>query len=441
MPVTMSSNPVVRILVLCILYCAQGIPHGFVTYALVAWLVEQGVETAGVALITGAAVMPWSFKWAWGPVVDRYQIARYGRRRPWIIFAQCLMIGSALTLTVIPDPAGALMAVATVVFIHNLFSGLQDVSVDALAVDLLKPEERGRANGLMYGSKYLGTAIGAAGLGSVLAESGGSLLPAVLLMCLMLALIMCVPLLVRERPGERLLPLVTPATGHLVDSVEQVEEVSENPSVWRLMTRLFRAFGRRNTLLAAILGLLIWVPNGMVYPISMPLLINDLGWTQASYTGLTGTWGLAAGLGCSVLGGFLADLVGARRLAGGAALVLGGLLAWFALAPLSMWENTTLIGIWLVAEQGVQGALSVSLFAIFMSVSWRIVAATQFTAYMALLNLSYTAGNTMSPWLEPLGVRPVYLLAAVVQISVLLVLPFCRPSRPEDQTIERPTGG
>ena len=68
------------------------------------------------------------------------------------------------------------------------------------------------------------------------------------------------------------------------------------------------------------------------------------------------------------------------------------------------------------------------------------VAATQFTAYMALLNLSYTAGNTMSPWLEPLGVRPVYLLAAVVQISVLLVLPFCRPSRPEDQTIARPTG-
>ena len=89
---TMSGNPFLRIVVLCILYCAQGIPHGFITYTLVAWLVEQGTDTKGVALIAGASVLPWSFKWAWGPVVDRYQIPEYGRRRPWIIFAQCLMM-------------------------------------------------------------------------------------------------------------------------------------------------------------------------------------------------------------------------------------------------------------------------------------------------------------------------------------------------------------
>jgi PAT family beta-lactamase induction signal transducer AmpG len=426
-PLTMSTNPILRIVVLCILYCAQGIPHGFVTYALIAWLVEQGTDTAGVALIAGASVLPWSFKWAWGPVVDRFQFIEYGKRRPWIIFAQMLMIATALMLALVPDPVQAIMALATVIFIHNVFSGLQDVAVDALAVDLLKPEERGRANGLMYGSKYGGTAIGAAGLGAILATEG--LVPAVLMMMGMLALIMCVPLFVRERPGERLLPMATPETGHLVEKLPASEEHSENASVGELLLRLFRAFGKRNTLLAAVLGLLIWIPNGLVYPVGMTLFINDLDWTQQEYTAVTGTWGLAAGLICSVLGGFVADLIGARTLAGISAVALGALLAWFGLAPDAMWENKTVISVYLVAEQGIQGALNVSLFAIFMSVSWRVVAATQFTAYMALLNLSYSAGNAASPWIEPIGVRNVFLVAAVVQILVLPVLPFCSPWR------------
>ena len=53
------------------------------------------------------------------------------------------------------------------IFAHNVFSAMQDVSVDALAVDLLREGERGRANGLMSGSKFAGTLIGGAGLGEV----------------------------------------------------------------------------------------------------------------------------------------------------------------------------------------------------------------------------------------------------------------------------------
>lgn len=434
MKTTMSENPVLRIVVLCILYCAQGIPHGFVTYALVAWLVEHGTETAGVAMITGASVMPWSFKWAWGPIVDRYQILEYGKRRPWIIFAQALMIGSAFVLTLVPDPAQAIWVLAGVIFMHNVFSGLQDVAVDALAVDLLKPEERGRANGLMYGSKYGGTALGAGLLGYVLTNSDGSLFYSVLIMMGLLALIMCVPIFVRERPGERLFPGLKHQTGHLVEDARDADEGSENPTVKVLLKRLLSAFNRRNTMLAAVLGLLVWIPNGLVYPVSMTLFIGKLGWTQGDYTAVTGTWGLAAGLTCSVLGGFVADLIGARTLAALCATTFALMLAAFAMVPDSVWMNTTFVSVFLVVESGVHGALNVSLFAIFMSVSWRIVAATQFTAYMALLNLSYTAGNFMSPVLEPLGVRTIYAIAACIQILVLFVLPFCRQTK-EKRTV------
>lgn len=409
---------------LCILYCAQGIPHGFITYALVAWLIERGAGTKEVAVIVTASILPWSFKWAWGPFVDRFQIAAYGKRRPWILFAQAMMIVSALMLILVPNPAHAIWTLAVVIFIHNVFSGLQDVSVDALAVDLLRPEERGRANGLMYGSKYGGTALGAAGLGYVLANMG--LASAVLLMVFMLAGIMCVPLFIRERPGERLLPFGGKATGHLVTDAHEADEGSANATVRQLMARLMRAFGRRNTIAAALLGLLIWIPNGLVYPVGMTLFINDLGWTQETYTALAGTWGLAAGLTFSVLGGFIADLIGARKLAAIAAVLLGGLLGAFALAPDSLWHDKGFVSFYLVAEQGLQGLLMVSLFAIFMSVSWKVVAATQFTAYMAMLNLSYSIGTVSSPFMEQIGVRKVFMIAAVFQVVVIVLLPLCK---------------
>ena len=428
MSATLSRNPLLRIAALCVLYFAQGIPFGFVTYALIAWLAERKVTTEGIATISVAATLPWAFKWAWGPIVDRFQIPEYGRRRPWIIFAQTMMILTAFMIAIVPDPADALKVLATVIFIHNLFSGLQDVAVDALAVDLLRPEERGRANGFMYGSKYVGTAVGAAGLGLVLSRSDGSLMPAVLLMMGLLAAIMCVPIFIRERPGERILPLVTPSTGHLTTEVP-TEEHSDNASIQELFRRLLEAFGRRNTLIAALLALLVWLPNGIVYPVSMTLFMGELGWTQEAYTSLTGTWGLAAGLAGAVLGGLLADAIGARRLAGTAAVVLGILLALFGIAPDAWWQDTQFVSIYLVTEQGVQGMLSVSLFAIFMSVSWKVVAATQFTAYMAMLNLSQSMGNTLSPTLERLfgDIRTMFIIAAVIQVLVVLALPYCRP--------------
>ena len=176
------------------------------------------------------------------------------------------------------------------------------------------------------------------------------------------------------------------------------------------------------------------MPNGLTYPVSMTLFLQELGWTQESYTNLTGTYGIAAGLAGSIVGGFLADLIGARTLAGCASVMMGCMLGMFGLAPDAWWNDTGFVSIYLVAEQGIQGMLSVSLFAIFMSVSWKVVAATQFTAYMALLNLSYSFGNAASPWLEDIGVRNIFLIGAVIQVLVVFVLPFCSPSREKTTT-------
>ena len=89
-------------------------------------------------------------------------------------------------------------------FFHNMFASLQDVAVDGLAVDILSPEEFGKINGFMFGAKRFGTMIGGAGIGYFIGSLG--IQGGLFLMVPMLLMIMCLPLFIRERPGEKLNP-------------------------------------------------------------------------------------------------------------------------------------------------------------------------------------------------------------------------------------------
>ena len=79
----LSENKSLRMLTLCGLYVAQGIPWGFVTITFASWLAkpEQGITTGQLGPILAVATLPWSFKFLWGPLMDRFTIRRLGRRR------------------------------------------------------------------------------------------------------------------------------------------------------------------------------------------------------------------------------------------------------------------------------------------------------------------------------------------------------------------------
>ena len=168
----LTQNPLLRLITLCILYVAQGIPYGFVTITFASYLAERGETVAAIGAVTALSTLPWTFKWVWGPMIDRFGIPSMGRRRPWILLAQLGMTLTILSMAFVPEPATHLALIGGLVFVHNVFNSLQDVSVDALAVDLLRESERGRANGFMYGSKYIGTFLGGAFLSRMVVDDG-----------------------------------------------------------------------------------------------------------------------------------------------------------------------------------------------------------------------------------------------------------------------------
>jgi PAT family beta-lactamase induction signal transducer AmpG len=414
--VAIAERRILRLVVLCALYVAQGLPYGFVTVTIAAYLAGQGASTEDVGSLIAWTTVPWAFKWLWGPIVDRFARSMMGRRRPWILSAQSGMILTAAAMIALPDLRENFDQLLWLVFAHNVFASLQDVSVDALAVDLLPEGERGAANGLMYGCSYLGLGIGGAGLSTVLGHYG--LRTAILVQVLCLTAIMLLPLLLREHAGDALVSLRS-----------RKKESHGAGSMWEVLKNLFKAFRRRSPLLAAALALTSQIGLGVTGAVSTVLLMQKLGWKQEEYGQMIGGFPMLFGLFGSVAGGFIADRVGHRKMVAISCLFIGATWIVFGLTE-AWWSNRSFIVVITCAQDLFFGTLSATLFALFMGVSWPRVAATQFTAYMAMLNLSRTFGSRLAgPLSASLGVTGVYLGVGIFQIAVIGLLIWLDPTQ------------
>ena len=226
---SLTDNRLRRTASLCILYFAQGLPWGFAVVAFVAYLANNGFTAGETGTLLATIALPWTFKWIWGPVIDTLNIPIYGKRRLWVLFSQ---FGMAVTIGIIlfvPNLIEQIDIVITLMFIHNIFASLQDVSTDALAVDVLEDDEVSKVNGYMFASKRAGMIVGGAVLGGLVSSIGIRGMLAIQLPLLLL--IMVLPMFLYEKPGTRLFPWSTrtpESTGSEKDNLsEESDEVDE----------------------------------------------------------------------------------------------------------------------------------------------------------------------------------------------------------------------
>lgn len=151
-----------RLIAFFCLYVTEGIPLGFTGTAMAVHLSKSGLSDLEVGIFTGWLYIPWAFKWVMGPIVDLVYSKRLGHRRTWILCTQIMMIGTLLSCIPISITSENVQLLTMIIFIHNLFCATQDVAIDALACNVLKPQERGLANGLMFAGQTLGIPLGGA---------------------------------------------------------------------------------------------------------------------------------------------------------------------------------------------------------------------------------------------------------------------------------------
>jgi PAT family beta-lactamase induction signal transducer AmpG len=126
---------------------SSGLPLGLVWVALPAFLTYRGVDIRTVGLFS-LAQAPWSFKFLWSPLMDRYgpRFGSLGRRRSWILVCQLFLTGAILALAAAAH-ATDVGVIAALAFLIAFGSASQDIVIDAYAVEVLERSEQGLAVG------------------------------------------------------------------------------------------------------------------------------------------------------------------------------------------------------------------------------------------------------------------------------------------------------
>lgn len=120
---------------------ASGLPFNLPQGTLQSWLSTTSVDLKTIGIFTLVAI-PYSIKWLWAPLLDRYAVPLLGRRRGWMALFQ-LAIALLLALLALRHPPGDLTAIFVLSMGIVVLSASQDIVIDAYRTDLLRASERG----------------------------------------------------------------------------------------------------------------------------------------------------------------------------------------------------------------------------------------------------------------------------------------------------------
>ncbi|HEX6362803.1 MAG TPA: MFS transporter [Albitalea sp.] len=135
-----------RLAVVTLLGFASGLPLALTGQAMQAWLTTEGVDIATIGFLSIVG-LPYTFKFLWAPLMDRFELPWLGRRRGWLVLTQLALAG-VLVWMAATSPTDATRAFALLAVLVAFVSASQDVVIDAYRTDLLHANERGFGSSL-----------------------------------------------------------------------------------------------------------------------------------------------------------------------------------------------------------------------------------------------------------------------------------------------------
>lgn len=150
-----------RMLLAFIMGFSGGLPLLLTGSLLQAWMVDVDVDlgTIGLFALVG---LPYTLKFVWAPVMDRYTPALLGRRRGWLFIWQLCLTGS-IALLGFSNPSQMLMMTALAALLLSFFSASQDIVIDAYRRESLQDDEQGMGASLYVGGYRVGMLLATGG--------------------------------------------------------------------------------------------------------------------------------------------------------------------------------------------------------------------------------------------------------------------------------------
>ncbi len=130
-----------RIAVMILLGFSSGLPLPLTSGTLQAWLTVTGVDLRIIGIFSLVSI-PYTIKFLWSPLMDRFVPPWLGRRRGWILPIQLILMVSIGIMGFI-SPQYAPFLLAMMAFFIAFTSASQDIVIDAYRTDILPDRERG----------------------------------------------------------------------------------------------------------------------------------------------------------------------------------------------------------------------------------------------------------------------------------------------------------
>ena len=130
-----------KILLLLLLGFSSGLPLALTAGTLQAWLASDNVDIVAIGWFALVG-QPYTYKFLWAPLMDRYTPPFLGRRRGWLLVTQ-LLLAAAIAFMGTLRPADATWLLGATALAVAFLSASQDIVFDALRTDWLEREERG----------------------------------------------------------------------------------------------------------------------------------------------------------------------------------------------------------------------------------------------------------------------------------------------------------
>ncbi|HET9777276.1 MAG TPA: AmpG family muropeptide MFS transporter [Gemmatimonadaceae bacterium] len=130
-----------KMAVLLFLGFSSGLPFYLTSKTLQAWMTIANVDLATIGFFS-LVTLPYSLKFIWAPLMDRYTPPFLGRRRGWVLITQILLLLVIAAMS-LHDPRTGLKMLAVNAIAIAFFSASQDISLDAYRTDVLETREMG----------------------------------------------------------------------------------------------------------------------------------------------------------------------------------------------------------------------------------------------------------------------------------------------------------
>jgi PAT family beta-lactamase induction signal transducer AmpG len=388
-----------RMLVCIFIGFTSGLPLYVLIQLVPAWLRSNDVDLVTIGLFSVVA-LPYTWKFLWSPLMDRFSLPFLGRRRGWALLTQIGLLISIGMLGMF-DPGESLGVIVGVVFAVSLFSASQDIVIDAYRRELLADDELGTGNSFFINA-YRVSSLVPGSLAMILSDH----LPWSSVFWITAAFMvvgMVTSLVIREVSDDALAP-------------HSLREAVIEP---------FREFFARDGVgaAAAILAFMFLYKLGdnMATALATPFYL-DIGFTRTEIGAVAKFAALWAAIAGAIIGG-----IAMLKLSINKALWIFGIVqlvtilgfAWLSVVG----HNTTALFAVVSAEYLGVGLGTVALTAYIARETSLAFTATQFALFSSFIAIPRTFANASTGFLiEAMGYTSFFLLCTAVAIPGMLML-------------------